>query len=225
MSESIIARLEKSGKKFEILVRPKKTYEFLEGKKIPVSELLVVDEVFMDARRGNIASRDELKTAFGTDDVIKVAEVILREGEVQITAEQRKKLQEQKLNWIVNYIHKNFVDPQTNAPHPVQRIKKAIKQAKVKIDPYKEPERQIKEVIGELRKVLPLKSSHVRIRVVIPSVRWSQMRSFLHGQGKILSEKWSDDGSEVRFEVEIPVGAQPYILEKVGAVGGRVENP
>ena len=225
MPESIIARLEKSGKKFEILVRPKKTYEFLEGKKIPVSDLLVVDEVFTDARRGNVASKEEIKAVFGTDDVIKVAEIILREGEVQITAEQRKKLQEQKLNWIVNYIHKNFVDPQTNAPHSIQRIKKAIKQAKVKVDPYREPERQIKDVIEALRRVLPLKSSHVRIRVVIPSAHWSQMRSFLYGQGKVLSEKWSDDGSEVRFEIEIPVGAQPYILEKIGAIGGRVENP
>jgi len=188
-----------------------------------VRDILAVENVFTDARKALKASSSDLKKAFGTTDPYRIAEVILREGEVQLTAEYRKKLQEERTRWIVNYIHKNFVDPQTNLPHPISRIQKALKEAKVKIDPMKEPEQQVKDVVDQLRKILPLKSGQVRIVVTVPSSAWAKARSLLAGQGSILSEKWSDDGAQVTFMVELPIGAQMLVLERIGEMGGQAK--
>ncbi|MGY0288312.1 MAG: ribosome assembly factor SBDS [Thermoproteota archaeon] len=223
MTETVLARLEKGGKKFEIVVNADKAYQLLEGKKIPISDVIALEEVFTDFKKGQKASKSDLNSVFGTTDIYKIAEIIIREGEVQITAERRKKLQEEKMNWIASFIQKNYVDPNTNAPHSLQRIISAIKESKAKIDPFKEPERQVKDVVEQIRKYLPLKSSKIKIKVIVPASSWSEVRGFLKGQGDILSEKWSEDGSTVSFHVEIPVGAQMLVTERIGKIGGRVE--
>ena len=79
-------------------------------------------------------------------------------------------------------------------------------------------------IIGEqLRKILPLKSGQVRLVVTVPPSVWAKARSLLAGQGTILSEQWSEDGSRVTFKVEIPVGAQMLVLERIGEMGGQVK--
>ncbi|MDW8036142.1 MAG: ribosome assembly factor SBDS [Candidatus Korarchaeum sp.] len=164
-----------------------------------------------------------MKKAFGTTDIYRIAETILKEGEVQLTSDYRKRLQEEKMRWIVNYIHKNFVDPQTNLPHPPSRIEKAMRETKVKIDPMKEPEQQVKEVIDQIRKVLPLKTGQVRMIVTVTSSSWAKARSLLLGQGNIISEKWSEDGEKVTFVVEVPIGAQMLLFERIGEMGGQAK--
>ena len=223
MAEPVIARINRGGKRFEIYVYPEKAYKFREGKPVDVREILAVENVFIDTRKSLKASSADLKKAFGTTDIYKITEIILKEGDIQLTAEYRKKLQEEKFKWIVNYIHKNYVDPQTNLPHSISRIQKAMKEAKVKVDPMKEPEQQVKDVIEQLRKILPLKSGQVRLVVTVPPSVWAKARSLLAGQGTILSEQWSEDGSRVTFKVEIPVGAQMLVLERIGEMGGQVK--
>lgn len=223
LPEPVIARITRSGKRFEIFVYPEKAYQFREGKKVDVRSVLAIENVFTDARKSEVAPSSELKKAFGTTDIYSIAEVILREGEVQVTAEYRKKLQEEKTRWIINYIHRNFVDPQTNLPHPPSRIEKAMREAKVKVDPMKDPEQQVKEVVEQLRKVLPLKTGQVRLTVTVPSSVWAKARSLLQGQGNIISEKWSEDGDKVTFVAEVPVGAQMLLLERIGEMGGQVK--
>ncbi len=223
LPEPVVARITRRGKKFEVLVHPNKAYDYLEGKKVDIRDIVAVDFVFTDARKGIKAPTSDLEKAFGTTDIYKITEIILKEGEVQLTADYRKKLQEEKFRWIVNYIHKNFVDPQTNIPHPISRIEKAMKQAKVKVDPLKEPEQQVKEIVEQLRKVLPLKSGKVRMRVFVPATSWAKARKLLAGQGDLIEEKWSDDGTSVTFLVEIPVGSQMLVLERIGEMGGHVE--
>ncbi|RDD54142.1 MAG: ribosome assembly factor SBDS [Candidatus Korarchaeota archaeon NZ13-K] len=223
MPEPVIARITRAGKKFEIYVYPEKAYQFREGKSVDIKSVLAVEAVFTDAKKSEIAPTSDLKRFFGTTDVYSVAERILREGEVQLTAEYRRRLQEEKLRWIINYIHKNFVDPQTNLPHPPSRIERAMKEAKVKIDPMKEPEQQVKEVVDQLRKVLPLKTGQVKMVITVPSSAWAKARALLLGQGNILSEKWSEDGDKVTFTVEVPVGAQMLLLERIGEMGGQAK--
>ncbi len=221
--QTVIARLERGGKKFEIYVYSERAYSYREGKKVDISSILAVDQIFTDARRGIKASSQDLRKVFGTDDVLRVAEVILRDGEVQLTAEYRKRLQEERLNWIVSFIHKNFVDPRTGLPHPESRIRAALKEAKVKIDPLREPETQVNRVLEKVRRVLPLKTGTVTMRVRIGPSGYGRLRSFLASQGKILTEKWASDGSEAVIVVEIPVGSRLLVLERIGEAGGTAE--
>ncbi|MDK2464006.1 MAG: ribosome assembly factor SBDS [Candidatus Korarchaeota archaeon] len=223
MPETVLARLNRAGMRFEIFVYAEPAYEFREGKRKSLEGVLAVEQIFTDARKSLKASTQDLKKAFGTDDVYKIAEVILKEGDVQLTAEYRRKLKEERLRWIVNYIHKNFVDPKTGLPHPPSRIEKALSEAKVKIDPLREPEAQIKEVVESLRKVLPLKSGAAVMEIVVPSTSYGRLRSLLSGQGDVLSEDWSKDGTTVKITLRAPLGSQVLILEKVGQAGGEVK--
>lgn len=223
MPEPVIARITRAGKRFEIYVHPEKAYLFREGKQVDMRTILAVENVFIDARKSEVAPASDLKKAFGTTDVYSIAEIILREGDVQLTADYRKKLQEERVKWIINYIHKNFVDPQTNLPHPPSRIEKAMREAKVKVDPMREPEQQVKEVVDQLRKVLPLKTGHVKMVITVPSSSWAKARSLLLGQGNIVSEKWSEDGEKVTFVVEVPIGAQMLLFERIGEMGGQAK--
>ncbi len=51
---------------------------------------------------------------------------------------------EDKRKQIIQYINKNFVDPKTKLPHPIQRIENALEDVRVIIDPFKKAEDQIK---------------------------------------------------------------------------------
>ncbi|MEM1742573.1 MAG: ribosome assembly factor SBDS, partial [Nitrososphaerota archaeon] len=115
MSKSYtIARIEKRGANFEILVDPDKALKYKLGENIPISKIVIYEEVYKDSKKGSRASEEELKKAFGTTEFLKIAEIILREGTVQITAEQRRKLIEDKKKQIIDYISKNAIDPRTN---------------------------------------------------------------------------------------------------------------
>ncbi len=75
--------------------------------------------------------------AFGTTDPLKVADMILKRGTLQLTTEQRRKMVEDKRRQIIDFISRQAVDPKTNLPHPPMRIENAMEQIRYPIDPYK----------------------------------------------------------------------------------------
>ncbi len=215
MSKPIIIRYSKGRGKpaFELLVKSEETYRYLETLKGDPMDLLAVESVFRDARRGEVASRKELIEVFGTDDIRAVVKKIIERGKVQITAERREKLVREKQARIIEYIHKNFINPATNAPHPKSRIERALREAKVKIDPFQPAERQIDRVIAALRPIIPLKTGTVTFIVTVPATYWGKARGILGNYGKIKEEKAL--GSQASIIVEIPVGLQAEFLSKV----------
>ncbi len=225
MGEPVIARIDVEGKyHFEVYVYPEKAYSYLEGSKISVEDILAIEKVFKDARKGIEASSKDLIRIFGTEDPYEICKRILDEGKVQLTTEYIRKLQDRKKRWIINFIHQNFVDPKTNLPHPISRIERAMKEAKVRVDPYKRAEEQVNQVIEALRKILPLKGGSSRLRVKIPIETWGKIRAGLSGMGKVLHEEVSKDGQRAIIDVEIPIRAQGSVYELIGKVGGSVEE-
>ncbi|MEM2802178.1 MAG: ribosome assembly factor SBDS, partial [Archaeoglobaceae archaeon] len=137
LEKAVVARLRKGGSDFEILVDPYLARDLKEGKEVDFEDLLAVDEIFKNARKGERASNEELQKIFGTTNVKEIAKTIIIEGEVQITAEQRKEMLEAKKRQIITFISKNAIDPRTNAPHPPARIERALEEARVHVDIFK----------------------------------------------------------------------------------------
>jgi len=79
------ARITINGERFEILVKPDPALDFKLGKQISLSQILAIDEIYSDAGKGTRASIEKLKQCFGTIDTVKIAEKILKEGELQLT--------------------------------------------------------------------------------------------------------------------------------------------
>ncbi len=195
-SEEIsVARLHRGDKKFEVIVDPFKAYEFKLGKRTDPSEVIKYEEVFLDARKGRKASEEDLREAFGTTNFLDIVEEIVKKGSVQLTEKQRKELVEAKRKRVIDIISRTYVDPRTGHPHPPVRVELALKDAKVKIDPFKSAKEQIKQVVDQLRTVLPLKMEKVNLRLQIPASFVGRSYGVLKGYGEITSEKWLADGS------------------------------
>ncbi len=213
----VIARYESRGEHFEIIVYPEEAWRFREGREKDVRKVLVYDVIYKDAKKGLRASEEALMKVFGTTDVYKVAEIILKNGEIQLTTEQRRKLIEAKRRQIINFIARNCVDPRTGLPHPPSRIESAMKEAGVRIDPFRDPEEQAQEVIKALRRILPLKVAKALVVVKIPAAYVGKAYGVLIRIGDVKREAWLPDGSWIA-EIEIPAGLQPTLIEKVNSL-------
>ena len=218
-----IARIERRGETYEILVDPDRALKYRMGEKVPISKIVVYEEVYKDAKKGIRAGEEALKKAFGTTDMMKIAETILKEGVVHVTAEQRRKLVEEKKKQIVDFIAKNAIDPRTNLPHPPQRIELALEEAGVQIDPFKDAKEQALKIIDKLRTVLPLKTGVLNFKIRLPADIAARAYGVVKSMGKITSEQWGKDGSWTSV-VEVPTGLHVDLIEKLNKISsGRVE--
>jgi ribosome maturation protein SDO1 len=209
------ARITINGERFEILVKPDPALDFKLGKQISLSQILAIDEIYSDAGKGTRASIEKLKQCFGTIDTVKIAEKILKEGELQLTTEQRRKLVEEKRKQIIAFISRNCIDPRTGAPHPPLRIEQALTQIKPSIDPFKSAEEQAKDIIEKLKQIIPIKIERMKVSVKIPSKYAAKAYGAIKSFGNILKEEWQSDGSWLGM-VEMPAGLYGPFIEKVG---------
>jgi len=218
-----IARLSRGETTFEILVDPENALKLKLGEKVPLSKILVYEEVFKDWKKGVRASENELKKAFGVTDVRSVAEKILAEGEVLITAEQRRRLIEEKKRQIIDFIARNAIDPRTNTPHPPQRIELAIEQVGLSVDPFADAKIEAMKAIEKLRKILPLKIGMMRVEIRVGGEFMGKVYGLIKNAGNILEESWLGDGSW-RCVAEIATGLHMDLVDRLNKIcGGRVE--
>ena len=72
LEDAVIARIEHSGEKFEMLVDPYIAMDLKNGKEVSFDELLASDTVFKDANKGDVKSEDSIRNVFKTDDVKEI---------------------------------------------------------------------------------------------------------------------------------------------------------
>lgn len=193
VDKAVIARIQKNGNTYEILVDCEQAMAYREGKSVSLRGLLAVDEVFKDSKKGLRAGN--LAGTFGTEDIEKIADEIIRKGEVQLTQEYREKLTKEMKNRIVNYISMSATDTRTNSPVPPQRVELAIEQIKFSANPFGSVESQAKEVIEKLRPILPMSTEMKMLKVTIGS-RWaSKAYNLVSRLATIKSDSWLNDGS------------------------------
>lgn len=210
-----IARLKKGGEDFEIVLKnPDLALEFKHGKDVDIKDILESEHIFKDAKKGELQSEDKIKRWLETDDTLEAAKIILRKGEIALTAEQRKNLYEQKRKKIIEYIHQNAADPKTGFPHPIQRIELAMDQAKVHIDANIPIKAQFDKITKELSSILPMNFEKMKIIVVIPAKYAGSAYGTLKSKYNLRNEKWNNDGS-VQFEMEEPMGSKPDIYNLI----------
>ncbi len=210
----VIARYEKDGYVFEILVDPDAALDMRLGKSIGIDKVLITDTIYKDARKGLRASEESLMRVFKTTDPRKVAEFIVKNGELPLTADQRKRLIEQKRKQIIDWISRNCIDTRTRTPVPPQRVETAMQQVDVAIDPFKPIEEQVNAIIKALQKILPLKVAVSVLEVRAPAEYAHKVRGTLSRMGRVVKERFEGDGSLV-MQLEVPAGLQDTIIAKV----------
>ena len=213
MAKTVVAKYSIGGDHFEIFVDSDLAYEYITGKRTDAMSVLQVEEVFTNANKGEKPSQEKLKKIFGTTDLPKIAEYILKHGNVPITTEQHRKLTEEKRKQIEQIIARNSIDPRTGAPHPIQRIENAMETAKVTIDPFKTANEQVDAVVKKINMLLPIKFATARMEVVIPAEYANRSYGMLKQYG-LKSEEWQANGA-LKAVLEFPAGLQGEFFEKL----------
>ena len=224
LDDAVIARLKKGEEHFEVLVDPYAAADLIDGKDINVMQNLAIDAIFKDSKKGTHASEDSLIKHFGTNNITEISKQIILKGVIQLTTEQRHKMQKNKKARIVDVIAKNAMDPKTKSPHPRQRIELAMEQAGVHIDPFKPVSEQVKTIIDLLRPIIPISMENIRISVKIPAEYIGRAYGIVRNFGALEREDWQSDGSWLGI-IRIPAGMQNDFYDKINdATKGNVST-
>ncbi len=223
LDEAVIAKMKTHGQEFEILVDCDKAIAMREGKQIDIKDVLAAENVFKDAKKGDLAPETAMKQIFHTDNPLEVAKEIIQKGEIQLTSGYRNRLREEKRKAIIDIIHRRGVDPKSGLPHPPTRIENAFEEARVHIDEFEAVERQVENIVQKLRPLLPIKFETRQIAIRIPAVYAAKSYGAIK-QSKILKEEWQNNGDLVVL-VEIQAGMQEDFFNHLNALTkGEVET-
>lgn len=223
LDKAIIASYEKGGKRFELYVDPENAYAYVERKKPDLKNILVAEEVYADAKKGERAKSSDLEKIFGTTEIMKILEFILNNGEVQLTTDQRRRKVAEKKKQLVAILLREAIDPRTNAPHTQVRIENALEQARIHLDPFKDAREQLDDVVKTLRPILPMKFEKVRVAVKVPASYSHKCYGTLKNYG-IEKEEWTKAGDLI-VVVRIFAGIQGEFYDKLNKLTtGQVET-
>jgi ribosome maturation protein SDO1 len=214
LEDAVVARLSSHSTTFEILVDPELAMAVKSGQSDDIRGILVIDKVFKDAKKGDKAADEMVQKVFGTTDVLKVAEEIVRRGEIQVTTEQHRQMREQRLRQVIALISKRAINPQTGTPHPPARIESAMEQARVHVDEFKSAEEQLPNIIKALQPLVPLKFEIRRIAVKVPAAYAGKAQNIVKSFATVKQEQWLNDGSWAAV-VEVPAGIQAEFFDKL----------
>jgi len=217
MADVTLVRYSFEGEKFEIMVKPDPALEYKMGKKKDLSAVLVSDEIYTDSGKGTRPSSEKLLKAFKTEDQTEIAEIIMKKGDLNLTTDQRRKMVEEKKKQIVTFIAKTYVDPKTHLPHPPLRIEQAMKDGRVSVDPQKNVEEQVQDIVDKLRSIIALKTESLQLEITIPAQYASQSYAVLKSVGSLKSEEWQNNGS-LKAILEIPAAARPNVIDRLGSI-------
>ncbi len=210
LDKAVVARYKHGKKNFETLVDPELAYQIRSGGKGEVESALAVDEIFTDASKGEKATDVDLMDVFSTTDVVEIVERIIKEGEVQLTAAQRRKKVEEKRRMVIDQIARISINPQTKTPHTPTRIEIAMTEAKVHIDPFKSVDELVNETVKAIRPIIPIKIEETEIAIKIPAAYTGRVYE-LKGNYSVIKEEWQGDGSFVAV-VKIPAGMRDELF-------------
>ena len=223
VDKAVIARLNRFGERFEILVDPKKALELRSGKTVPIDDVIASREVYEDSKKGLRAATEKVNKAFGTNNLESIVIKIVKEGEVQLTTEQRNEILEEKRKAIASIISRRGVNPQTGSPHPPERVMRAMEQAKVRIDFDKSAEEQIDYVMKAIQPIIPIRVEKVQIAIKLPANLGAKATNILRSFGTLMKEEWGSENYVAL--IEMSAGLQQDLYDKLNSLThGQVET-
>jgi len=226
LDEAVTARLESHGERFEVLVDPDAALAIKRGEfEGELEDVIAAEDVFENASRGDRPPENALEEVFGTTDPLEIIPQVIEDGEIQITAEQRKEMQEQKHRELINRITRNAVNPQMDdAPHPPERIESALEETDFRVDPMEPVENQVDEALEALRPVIPIRFDTITVAVQLPADYAGSGQARVREFGDLENEEWQSDGSWIGV-VEFPAGMQNDFYDLVNEVSsGEAET-
>ena len=217
LEDAVTARYETGGNRFEILIDPKAAQSYREGDEIDWEEAIAADGVWADSAKGDRAPDILVNDAFGTTELIEIYKKILTEGTIQLTAQQRNEMVDQKKKQIVAHIVANAMNPQTGGPHPPQRIENAIDEARFSVDPMEAIEKQVEKLIKLIKPLIPISFEKIRVAVKIRAIHVGKCYGQISSLSNIESEEYQKDCSWIGI-LEMPAASFVKLEDVLGSL-------
>ena len=221
LDDAVLARLEKGGSRYEILVDPDLVESWKENPdSVNLTDLLAIDEVWSDAKAGDRPTSEALERVFGSTDLATCVDRILRDGSIQLTTAQRRHMVDERMKQIVSEIAMTATDPKTKLPHPKTRIENALQETRFKPDPFLSVERQVQDAVNILKPIIPLQFITIKLAFKVPGKDYGGVSNLL--RDSMQKEQWLSDGSWACV-VEVPGGMKNEIISRVANRSSEVE--
>jgi ribosome maturation protein SDO1 len=205
------ARIKQKGEPFEIFVDLENAIKFKKG------QITIIESedgrVYKDIKKGDVASVKDLENAFGTSDTWEIAKKIVKDGEILVTQEYRDEERDKRVKQVVDFLSRNTINPQTGNPHTPQRIESALNEAHVNIKNIP-IENQIKEIMEQLSKILPIRTEVKKIKIIVPAIHTGKVYNLISQYKE--TENWMNDGS-LEVVVSVPAGMIMDFYDKLNS--------
>jgi ribosome maturation protein SDO1 len=213
------ARIKKGGQHFEVLVDIDEAMKVRRGESgANLSAAVLTQSIFHNLKSGEQAGNNELEIAFGTSDVMQVAEKIIKTGEVVRTTESMKQKHDAKYKQVVDFLSRNAVSPE-GRPYTPDRIMKALGEAHVNVK-NKPIESQVEEILDQLGRILPIKIETKKVKLIVPAIHTGKAYAIV--KEFMIEENWKNNG-DLEVVVKMPTALIFDFYDKInGATHGSV---
>ena len=213
----------KKGKNFEILVEPEPAKKAkLEGKEFDMPRLMFVQEIFLDASKGEKASVDDLNQEFNTKQVMEAAREIFEKGDMQLTTDQKAEIREDKRRQVIDLIARRAQDPKTGNPHPPKRVENALEEAGFHIEWDADVEEEFDNAIDDIRPIIPVSLDEKTAVLRIPVDKAGKAYDEIQKVAEVKDEEWGNN--YFMCKVKLPAGALNELMEDIQKIAkGKAE--
>lgn len=192
-----VVRMKKGGKRFEIACYKNKVMSWRAGAEKDLDEVLQTNTVFVNVSKGQVAKKDDLSNAFGTDDLTEICRQILSKGELQVSDKERQSQLEQMFRDIATIVAEKCVNPETKRPYTVSLIERAMKDIHFSVKANKSTKQQALEVIKQLKESIQIQRAHMRLRLVLPAKDGKRLKEKLRTLIKTVENEEFDEQLEM----------------------------
>ena len=221
LDDAVIARLERGGSRYEILVDPELAQKWKKDPdSVNMEDVLAVEEIWSDSRQGDRPNESDLVKAFETNKTLECAAKILEKGSIQLTTQQRKEMTEEKRKKIINAIATTATDPKTKSPHPRTRMENALEESRFSVDPFLSVESQGEDAIKVLRPLIPLQFMMAKLAFRVPGSDYGGVLGVL--RDLVEKEEWLSNG-DWACVVTCPGGMKHDLIDQVMKRCSRAE--
>uniref|UniRef100_A0A183BVH9 Ribosome maturation protein SBDS n=1 Tax=Globodera pallida TaxID=36090 RepID=A0A183BVH9_GLOPA len=217
-----VVRMKKCGKRYEVACYKNKVLNWRNKMEKDIDEVLQTQTVFVNVSKGQLAKRDDLQAAFGTEDQLEICKM----GDLQVSDKERQVTSESSIKEVANLITNMCVNPETQRPYSLATIEKALHDAHFSLKNNRSTKQQALEMIPKLRESLKIDRAKMRIRVSVPGKNAKMLHSKLKAYFDTVEvEDWDKGDLEMvgliepgsyKAIVELVKGDKKEKLEQIG---------
>ena len=199
-----IVKYKNKKNKYEIIcnksyIREYKKLNSKEDKYKILNKLLISDSVFSNYSKGEVAKMEDIYKITNSNNKNDAILYLIDNGDIPVSASERKQLIDQKFNEIANFIHKNYLNPVNKQPYSLSIIKSSLKSIKgFSIDYNKSAESQFNNYKKKLS--LPLIKNCLITNIELTHSQIGKGMSILNKYATIINENYHKNGVTIEIE-------------------------